>query len=45
MLRTSFPDNFDVRDKFGKMCPGIKQVVNQGQCKSGWVNKLFNINN
>lgn len=35
------PENFDVRDKFGKRCPGINRVYNQGQCKSGWVNKLF----
>lgn len=35
------PDHFDVRVKFGKRCPIIKQVYNQGKCKSGWVNYLL----
>lgn len=38
MLLTKFPDRFDVREKFGKKCPGISRVYNQGQCRSGWVN-------
>lgn len=41
MILTSFPENFDVREKFGKRCPGIKRVFNQGQCKSGWVNSIM----
>lgn len=36
----TFPEYFDVREKFGKICPGIKRVYNQGQCKSGWVGNL-----
>jgi len=41
-LTTSYPDRFDVREKFGNLCPRINRVYNQGQCKSGWVNyKLF----
>lgn len=38
MLLTTFPNYFDVREKFGERCPEISRVYNQGQCKSGWVN-------
>lgn len=37
MSLTTFPDRFDVREKFGERCPGISRVYNQGQCRSGWV--------
>lgn len=40
ILLTSFPEHFDVREKFGKLCPRISRVYNQGQCKSGWVGNL-----
>lgn len=40
VFMTMIPESFDVREKFGKLCPEIKKVYNQGRCKSGWVNKF-----
>jgi len=31
------PSYFDARLKWGKMCPSISEVHNQGRCRSGWV--------
>lgn len=31
------PEFFDARSKWGGMCKSIKEVHNQGRCRSGWV--------
>lgn len=41
MPLSAYPTHFDVRDKFGKLCPSINRAYNQGQCKSGWVIRIL----
>ena len=37
------PEKFDAREKWGKMCPQISQIQDQGNCGSCWVSLIKTI--